>query len=239
MTTPDLEKQAIKAAIRGNWREAIRTNQKILKQDGQNIAALNRLGRAFWETNSLKRAKEIYQKVLEIDRYNSIALRNLKRLTYSRQKTGKEAPEPKKPTPGGVFLEEPGKTKITKLVRLADPIILSESDNGDPVKLEPKKRIISIVSENGTYLGSLPEDLSQRLIRLIKGGNRYRAFIKAVDRQHLEILIHEAFRAPRLKNIPSFTPGGTSYIPFLSPDVIHQEKPEMTPTGEEEETKED
>ena len=237
MINPLSEKQAIRAAMKSRWKEAIKINQEILKQEPQNITALNRLGRALWETNKLKEAKKTYKKVLEIDHYNPIANRNLKRLTDSHPKIEKRTIRKKGQTSGGAFLEEPGKTKIVKLVRLAEPKILSEFDSGDPVQLNPKKRTISAISKNGTYLGSLPEDLSRRLIPLIKGGNRYQVFIKAVDRQYLEILIRETFRVQRFKNIPSFAPSGSSYIPFLSPEVIHQEKPEMTPTGEDDEEK--
>jgi tetratricopeptide (TPR) repeat protein len=209
MIIATLERQAVKAAMENHWKKAVQINQKILKQEKNNIAALNRLGRAFWETGNLKKAEETYKKVLKTDRYNSIATRNLKRLTDSRQKAGKKPAKRKKEVSRGTFLEEPGKTRTVKLVRLADPKILSEFDSGDLVNLEPKKRTISVLAEDKTYLGSLPEDLSQRLIRFIKGGNQYEALIKAVDRQHLEILIRETFFYSRRSQLYSLSIAGS------------------------------
>lgn len=234
MNTAYLEKQAIKAAMSGTWKEAIRLNKEILKQQPQNIAALNRLGRAFWETGHLKRARQTFKKVIEVDQYNPIALKNLKRLTDSGKI--KKPPLKKSPRLSSGFLEEPGKTKTVKLIRLAEPKVLSGLDHGQPVLLTPKKRSISVIQEDNTYLGSLPDDISQRLLRFIRGGNRYQALIKAVDRHQLEIFIQETFRSQKFKNTPSFTSSGVSYIPFLSPETIHEGKPEVSPTGEEETT---
>lgn len=204
--TVQLEQQAIKAAMKGAWDQAIELNRKILKLEPENTAALNRLARAFWEKGNLASSKKHYRKVLSIDRYNTIASKNLKRLADQKiAKPKKEAQ--KKTTEGAVFLEEPGKTKVVKLVRLTSPNVLSELDSGDEVLLAPKTHAISVTSADKTYLGKIPDDLSHRLLRLIKGGNQYQAFVKAVDRQNLEIFIREIKRAPKYHNFPSFTSG--------------------------------
>lgn len=199
-----LEQQAIKAAMKGAWDQAIELNQKILKQQPNNIAALNRLARAFWEKGNLASARKSYRQVLSIDRYNIIASKNLKRLA-DQEKTPIKKEIKKKTAERAVFLEEPGKTKVVKLVRLASPEVLSELDSADEVLLTPKQHTISATDLDGTYLGTIPDDLSHRLLRLIKGGNRYQAFVKAVDRQNLEIFIRETKRASRFRNLPSFT----------------------------------
>jgi len=199
-----LERQAIKAAMVGAWDQAIELNQKILKIDPQNIPALNRLGRALAEKGCLQLAQKTYRRVLSIDRYNLIAKRNLKRLA-DQKKTKETAPPVKTSTPGAVFIEEPGKTKTVKLVRLATPAVLSRLNSADEVCLIPKKHTISVTHSDGTYLGALPDDLSHRLLRFIRGGNQYQAFVKTVDRQTLEIFIRETKRASRFRNTPSFT----------------------------------
>ena len=84
-------------------------------------------------------------------------------------------------------------------------------------------------------MGTIPDDLSLRLIKFIKGGNRYQAFVKAVDRQNLEIFIQEIFRSKRFRNLPSFSPSGGGYLSYLSPGTIYKGRPETTPTGEKEE----
>lgn len=211
MTTTALEEQAVKAALTQNWLKAIEINKKILKDLPQNIAALNRLGRAYWETGKIIQAIQSYKKVLKFDSLNPIANKNLRRLAKggrAKKRTNKK----NNFTPvGEIFLEEPGKTKMVKLVRLAPPSILAQLDNADPVVMTVKKRTVSIFSENDNYLGAIPEDLSIRLIRLIKGGNQYQAFIKSVDHQKLEIFIREVFRAKKFFNNPSFLQGRASF----------------------------
>tara|TARA_Y100000310_G_C20326157_1_gene643097 strand:- start:4 stop:627 length:624 start_codon:yes stop_codon:yes gene_type:complete len=203
MDTASLEKQAIQAAINGNWQQAIELNQKILKQKPENIASLNRLAKAFWQTGDLASTKKTYQKSLKIDQYNLIAQKNLKRLADQRKKRTQEISQNSVLT-ADFFIGEPGKSKVVKLLRLTSPKILAELHTGDQVLLTPKKHFIAVNKEDKTYLGSLPEDLSQRLISLIKGGNRYEAFVKAVDRQDLEIFIKEIFRSRQFRNLPSF-----------------------------------
>jgi tetratricopeptide (TPR) repeat protein len=213
MTTTALEEEAVKAALTQNWPKAIEINKKILKDSPQGIAALNRLGRAYWETGKIAQAIQSYKKVLKFDILNPIANKNLKRLAKGGQ-AKKRSNKKNNFTPSGkIFLEEPGKTKIVKLVRLAPPSTLAQLDNADLVIMTIKKRTVSVSSssENGNYLGAIPEDLSIRLIRLIKGGNQYQAFVKSVDHQKLEIFIREAFRAKKFFNNPSFPQGRTSF----------------------------
>lgn len=206
-----IEFQAVRAALNGKWPEAIKINQEILADDPENIAALNRLAKAYWESGFINKSKSTYQKVLKINPYNPVASKNFKRVC-TQQKNKKRKTSFATKNSAGLFLEEPGKTKVVKLIRLASPKILAEINNADPVILEPRKRLVSISSSDGVYLGSLPEDLSKRLYTLIKGGNRYLAYVKAVDRQQLEIFIKEIFRAKRFKNIPSFVSTGSSYL---------------------------
>jgi hypothetical protein len=234
MDTAFLEKQAIQAALSKAWEKALKINKKLLKLQPNDVGTLNRLGRALLELGKLTEARKTYKKVLTIDRYNPIASKNLARLAGQKSIT-KKPPHPESPYLGEIFLEEPGKTKVIKLVRLSSPQILNQLSSSDPLTLVPRKRIISVLSENGTYLGTIPDDLSQRLVNFIKGGNRYQAFVKGVDHQHLEIFIREVFRSQKFRNIPSFPPSPSNYIPFLAPETIHEEKPEVTPTGEEEE----
>ena len=211
MTITALEEQAVKAALTQNWPKAIELNKKILKEAPENIAALNRLGWAYWETGKINLAIQNYKKVLKFDSLNPIANKNLKRLEKGGQ-TKKRLLKKSSPAPSGrTFLEEPGKTKIVKLVRLAPPATLVQLDNADTVILTIRKRVISILSENGSYLGTIPEDLSLRLIRFIKGGNQYQAFIKGVDHQKLEIFIREVFRDKKFFDNPSFPQGKANF----------------------------
>lgn len=226
-----LENLAIQAAIKGAWSRAVDFNRQILKDNPKDTAALNRLARAYWELGKLDLSQKTYKKVLNIDPYNSIASKSLNRLTKKRKKSK----QTKIAFLSNLFLEEPGKTKTIRLIRLASADVLSELSSGQPLKLEPKKRAISVTTEDRIYLGTIPDDLSLRLIKMIKGGNRYQVLVKAIDQQHLEIFIREIFRSKKFHNLPSFSPSGKSYISYLPPEAIYEERPETIPTGEEEE----
>lgn len=202
-----LEKEAIQAAMDGAWETAKQFNQKILEEEPENIAAINRLARVYLETGKYLQAKKLYNKVLSLDQYNPIASKNLKKISSQGKKANQDKASPKKITYDQsevTFLEEPGKTKIVKLIRLVSPETIAKSDSGDRVILIPKKRLIAVYRTDNTYLGSLPEDLSYKLIFMIKGGNRYEAFILKAEGANLEIFIKESFRSLKFKSQPSF-----------------------------------
>ena len=200
----NLEEQAIKASLAQNWEKAIEVNKKIIKENPKNIAALNRLAKCYWEIGKIDQALKTYKKVLKFDSFNPIANRNINRLSKGG-KIKKTATKKRDPfSSSKIFLEEPGKTKIVTLVRLAQPDILGKLNNADPILMVAKKRLVSILSEDDNYLGTVPEDLSQRLIKFIKAGNKYEGFVKNVDHQHLEIFIHEVNKGKKFANIPSF-----------------------------------
>lgn len=205
--TATLEEQAIKAALNQNWQKAIEINKEIIKEKPQNVAALNRIGRAYWELGRIEEATKSYKKVIKIEPFNPIANKNIKRLGKNKNI---KASKNNGIISASIFLEEPGKTKLIKIIRLASPSILSQLDNGDEVFFVIKKRLISVIDDNKNYLGALPEDLSQRLIRLIKGGNQYQVFVKNVDRQLMEIIIREVLRSKKFLNTPSFPQGKLS-----------------------------
>ena len=67
-----------------------------------------------------------------------------------------------------------------------------------------KKHQVVIESFGGEYLGAVPDDLSHYLISLIKVGNNYEAYIKAVKTNTLTVVIWETQRSTKLANQPSF-----------------------------------
>jgi hypothetical protein len=160
--------------------------------------------------DKVQEANKIYKKVLKIDPINTIANKNLKRLTKVKKKPKNNLGE-QFFSSEEVFLEEPGRTKLVRLTRLASPSVLAQQDNGDPVSLIVKKRFVNVVDVSQNYLGVIPEDLSQKLIRFINGGNQYQGFVKSVDRQKLEVFIKEISRSKKFSTTPSFPQGKASF----------------------------
>lgn len=200
-----LKIQAIQKAFEGNWSEAVLINQKLLKDDPNDIETLNRLALALTICGKLKQAKAAYQKVLKIDSQNPIAIKNAKRLVSftSKKKAIESAPSLTK-DPSTMFLEESGKTKIIELVNIAEPKVISLLMTGGKILLQIKRLKIFVLDIKKHYIGVLPDDIGKRLIKLIKGGNVYDAYVKAVGSHRVAIFIREVKRSNRYKNQSSF-----------------------------------
>lgn len=231
MTDSHLPADAVAAALAQNWKEAIRINTAILKEQKDNIEALSRLAYAYLKTGQMTLAKKTYEKVLSLDQYNHIAQKNLKKLGSLKKKDmTNDSDHHLSPL---MFLEEPGKTKIVDCIHVAPNQTLSMLSAGEGVELKAKNHCIEIRSTQNTYLAALPDDMSFKLIKLLGAGNTYQAIVKSVEKNGLKVLIRELSRGKRFASQPSFTTT-TSYIPFSKGgSSLGQDVPDMTPTGEE------
>lgn len=221
--------QAITAALDGNWKDAIRINTLLVKRDKTNIDSLNRLGFAYLKTGQLTQAKRTFQKVLALDRYNQIAQKNIKKLvTVKKKDVIRSVRQNVSPLH---FLEEPGKTKIVSCVHLTQATVLSALYSGQEVILKPKNHCIEIRDEKNTYLAALPDDISFKLLKLMKAGNTYHAVIKGTGKNILSVMLREVTRGKRFAHQPSFVASQT-YVPYTHVEGAI-DKPQSTPTGEE------
>ncbi|MFH0937624.1 MAG: tetratricopeptide repeat protein [Candidatus Daviesbacteria bacterium] len=237
-----LAQQAITAALSANWEEALKLNQQIIDQNPNNIEALNRIARAYFELGNTTKAKQSFSLALEKDPYNQIASKFIKRIDAVRKKGSKKSKESHEkpiPTPlidSGIFLEEPGVTKLVSLLKVAEPQRLSLLSPGMAVNLVNKNRSISVTDQNDDYLGVLPDDLSHHLLRLTHGGNKYQAFIKTVKTNGLSILIREIHRSTRFRNQSSFLDTLNTNLTYASSHIMmQQDMDEEIPTETDEE----
>ena len=201
-----LHQQAISAALSSNWEEALRLNQQIIDLDPKNVEALNRTGRAYFELGNLSKSRKCFEDALIHDAYNQIAAKFLKRIKAFK-KGVKVVDIPKQSytqVDSDFFIEEPGKTRLITLLKVAEPQKLSLLSAGTLVNLVIKNHSVAVSDQRGEYLGVLPDDMSHHLIRLINGGNKFQALIKTVKTNSLTILVKEIFRAPRFRNQASF-----------------------------------
>lgn len=195
--------QAIHTALLGDWQNASSINKALLNDNPNDIEALNRLAFALTVLGKVKNARAIYKKVLELDALNPIALRNIKRLAgiSSRKNTKNILMNGHVNT---TFIEEPGKTKIIELVNIAPPKVIAELTTGQSLTISIKRFKIFIKDQALQYIGVLPDDIGKRLIKFIKGGNEYDAYVKSASDHHVVIFIKETKRASRFRDQPSF-----------------------------------
>lgn len=196
---------AIQTALSGDWQNASLINKALLNDNPNDIETLNRLAFAFTVLGKIKAAKTTYKKVLEIDPLNPIAIRNLKRLTDTKVDLDKNVSKLSVKHVHNTFLEEPGKTKIIELVNIAQPRIIANLRIGQPLNISIKRSKIFVQDDAKQYIGVLPDDIGKRLIRFIKGGNRYEALLRSANSHHVVVFIKEIKRVSRFKNQPSFS----------------------------------
>lgn len=229
-----LTQQAISAALSGSWQEALKFNQQIIELDPKNVEALNRMARAYFELGELNKSKKHFEEALGHDPYNQIAAKFLKRIKAFAKKGPKLQINPMPSygqIDGDMFIEEPGKTRLVTLLKVAEPQKLSLLSAGMMVSLIIKNHAIAVTDVYEEYLGVLPDDLSHHLIRLMNGGNKYQAIIKTIKTNSLTILVREVYRSTRFRNQPSFLEDRGETITYttdhfvVSPDEMDEEFP--------------
>lgn len=206
----DLQQEAIKTAIAKKWNEAIAINEKILELIPDDIPSLNRLGIAYSMNGESKKATTSFQKVLEIDPHNHIAKNNLVRLKANK-KQGLANPYLQTVS----FIEEPGMSKVVPLVSPGEPKLFSSLNIGEPVELTTSKHKVKVV-RNKDFIGYLPDNISNRLLKLLTAGYKYKTIMKSVNHKNPQVFILETKSSKKLKGVPSFPLDEKEHLPSLS-----------------------
>ncbi len=236
-----LSSLAIQAALDSKWDDALELNQKLTELEPENVDCLNRLARTHFELGNYSQAKKLYEKVLELDPYNAIAQKNLKKAMAFKKdgKTTNSNGLNHVPISPSVFLEEPGLTKIVTLIKVAEPQRLLSLSSGQMVNIVPKNRGITVTDSNNAYLGVFPDDTAHHILRLITGGNKYQAFIRSIKPNSMTLIVREVFRSKRFKNQASFIDESrivaysSDHIPMLNDDVPEETEDEAGGVKEE------
>jgi hypothetical protein len=226
--------QAVSLALRGRWDEAVAVNDRILSLFPDDADAYNRLGKAYTELRRYADARAAYDHTLHIDAFNSIAKKNLQRLStltveplpatapapsVTLEQTGGRAnlppPDEARALPQ-LFLETMGKTGHTILVNPAGMETLARFTAGTPLSLELQDNRLMATGQRGERLGDIEARLAKRLINFLKAGNRYVAAITALDiqNQSVKLIIRETYQDPSMAGRVSFPPKHSSESGF-------------------------
>jgi tetratricopeptide repeat protein len=194
---------AVQLAIQGRWDEAVKLNKFIIESFGADEETQNRLGKALSELGKLKDAKASYEAALKLNPMNSIAKKNAARINaLLHQKEGLKV--------GGVrvdlnlFVEEMGKTVITLVESPSSADISSKVAAGDVAELRIDGDGIVAETSRGVRVGQLEPKLARRLIKFMRGGNRYQAGVTSVDGNAIKLIVRETYQDPRFAGKPSF-----------------------------------
>ena len=187
--------EAISLAMQSRWQEAVTVNQNIIELLPTDIDAYNRLGRAFMELGEFARAKEAYTRALGLDPYNSIAQRNLQRLSLLPDSQVKVQEERREVSPD-LFIGEMGKAGVVSLQNLAPSELLARMAAGNQVHLKVKGQQVVVENDQGEYLGLVEPPHGFRLARMIEGGNKYTAALVSISNDSARVIIREVFQHP-------------------------------------------
>jgi hypothetical protein len=194
---------AVQLAIAGKWDEAVKLNRFIIDSFGSDEETQNRLGKALSELGKLKEAKASYEVALKLNPMNSIAKKNAARINaLLHQKEGLKV--------GGtrvdlnLFVEEMGKTVITTVDAPPSVDICSKVAAGDVAELRIDGDGIVAETSRGVRLGSLEAKLARRLIKFMRGGNRYQAGVTSCDGNTVKLIVRETYQDPHFAGKPSF-----------------------------------
>jgi len=186
--------EAIRMATENRWHEAVAANKSIIEVFPTDVDAYNRLGRAHMELGDLQKAKEAYSKALELSPINSIARKNLDRLSLLKGvKITNTKREKAKPSD---FIADVGKYGIVNLLELAPQAVLVKMVPGEKVFLDIRNQDAMVKNDRGEWLGIIEPEHGLRLAKLIKGGNKYIAAIVSLDHEKVKVIIRETFQHP-------------------------------------------
>jgi len=227
-------KQAIALAMQGRWKEAVAINKAIIESFPDDAEAYNRLGKAYLELGQYAEAREAYRRAVEIDPHNTVAMKNLRRLSYLGEAVSGVKSDADKVGPEQ-FIEEVGKAGVVNLYRLGSPETRARMVTGDRVYLRVDGPNLIVENGHGEYLGLVEPRHGQRLVRLIEGGNRYSAAIVSSAEDSMSIIIREEYQDPSQAGRLSFPPreieGPRTHIgdKILRRELEHEEELEVEP----------
>lgn len=213
-------KEAIDLAMQGRWHDAVKANKDIIHSFAGDVDAYNRLGRAYLEIGEYTQAREAYNHTVELDPFNAIARKNLQKLKYL-EGVGPAIAEAHNKVEPQNFIEEMGKAGVVKLFSPAPKQVLARMVAGDEVKMKIEGPALIAEDPRGTYLGLVDPRHTQRIIKLMEGGNRYSAAVVSSTEAGLTIIIRETYQDPSNADRLSFPPRGLEEVrPYASDRVL-------------------
>jgi tetratricopeptide (TPR) repeat protein len=225
LTRRQFGEEARRAALEGNWEEAVTLNLQIIDRFQKDAEAFNRLGRAYISLGNLDEAKEAYTKALRADPANLIARRNLQRLEILRGHGGKSSAEVTRPGPmprTTAFLEEVGKTWVDALVNPGELQTLADVSSGEELRLSEEDGRLVVRRISGDRLGEVEPKTGRGVLDLMASGNRYEIFALGLAGQTLRTILREVHRDSSVTTVVSFPRQITSRAYLRDRDLLRQ-----------------
>ena len=204
----NLGKEAVKAALKGEWERAAELNRAVLELNPNDCEASNRLAKALMELGDYAEARQILETLRVRAPGNNIARKNLARLEQL-QTCGGDPPVPGRSAASddglpAMFIAESGKSCATILRQPAGASAMATVSAGDVVALNLRGEGVAVTARDGSYLGTVERRLGRRLHKLMAGGNQYAAAVVGTGAEGISIILRETRQHPTLRHIVSF-----------------------------------
>src|SRR5947209_10193198 len=227
---------AIQQALASQWEEAAVTNRNILNLFPAEPDAYNRLGKAYSELGQYTEARQAYTQTLKYSPNNTIAKKNLDRLSLLQEEpvlthAGSERIDPR------LFIEETGKTGVTELINVAPASVLAKVGVGDKVQLHVNGHTLMVRNSAGEDIGQIEPRLANRLINFMEGGNRYAAAILAMEQGQVRLIIREEYQHPSMFGKVSFPSqgGGDTIRAYIKDSMLRYDREDDDELGNDDE----
>ncbi|MEK7595719.1 MAG: tetratricopeptide repeat protein [Patescibacteria group bacterium] len=220
-----LESDAINEALNKNWKRAVEINLQIVDFDKENIAALNRLAKAYNELEKYDDAKKILKTVLKLDPINQTAKKNMD-LAENRKKQFGSSPLPNLNN----FIKEPGATREFSLEILTKGLTAKKFYPGEALILNFDKHRVELQKASGELINMIDPQKTETLLDGLRRGATFSAtFIGSPDNEkEITILINSS--------IPIFKGDKQDVKPYLKREIEGEEEDESTTEQESDET---
>lgn len=182
-----MEQKAIRAALNGDWKEAVDLNLQIIKENPEDTETLGRLAYAQAKSGDLETACKTYKKLLSIDPYHAIAKKNLAKFQMTKKSINR--PSDNSNVSPSLFLAESSNTKIIDLINLAQKNILQTLSVGEEVFAHQRRFDLQIKDKNENYLGTFPDDIGRHMINLLKKKLDLKFFLKDIQENRITIFV--------------------------------------------------
>lgn len=205
-----MQNKAVKAALAGNWEEAVELNSQIIDLKPNDIKAKIRLGRAYLQLKEFSKAKKLFNEVLEADPINQVAKKNLE--LAKKNKTDNKTPNSNAKN----LIKEPGTTAKVSMETTARGVTADNFSPGEEFDLKVLKTKIKVLSKD-KELGEINSDLAKKLNSAAKKHAKISAHFSGGEGKAIDIIIKSS--------VPVFKSEKQEVKPYIRKGTI--EEPEL------------
>ena len=213
-------REAVALAMDGKWAEAAKVNAEIVAVAPDDLDAWNRLGKALPERGSAEESKEAFERTLAIDPTNSIALKNIERLSmgsYASSIGGAKVSHK-------MFSGDSGKIAQVVLMGVATGKDRPYLTPGEAIDLCSNNGNLTVFSRAGRFVGIVPPQIGRRLVVMTEGGNRYEGAIAGTTAEMVRVVLRESYQHPSQRSKVSFPSSARSAPGMPLPQIEHPEE---------------